>query len=123
MRLRFSFTFPVLMAICAGFAPPIRAQIPGLTSSPSSAPQQPTVSPDPLKRETPRGTILGFIKAAGEERYPVAIQYFQPVAGRHRSSVEDEEELAARLQAAKSWQELLGSPSTSSRKKRQRHSP
>jgi predicted transposase YdaD len=33
------------------------------------------------------------------------------------------EDLAARLQAAKSWQELLASPSTSPRKRRQRRSP
>jgi predicted transposase YdaD len=33
------------------------------------------------------------------------------------------EDLAARLQAAKSWQELLGSPAASSRKRRQRRSP
>lgn len=33
------------------------------------------------------------------------------------------EELASRLQAAKSWQEVLGSSTGSSRKKRQRRSP
>lgn len=40
---------------------------------------------------------MGFIKAAGEERYEVAVQYFQPAAGRHQPSLEDEEELASQL--------------------------
>ena len=99
MPLRRCFALSLLMAMCAGFATPIQAQIPGLTSSPApaSASPQPAVPPDPLKRETPRGTFLGFIKAAGEERYPVAIQYFQPPVSRHRPSLEEEEELAARL--------------------------
>jgi MscS family membrane protein len=66
------------------------------TSAPSPSPA-PAVPPDPLKRETPRGCILGFIKAAGEERYGTAIQYFQPATGRHRPSAEDDQELAAQL--------------------------
>lgn len=70
------------------------AQLSNLTPSPAPKPATPT---DFLKRDTPRGCVLGFIKAAGEEHYEVAMQYFQPVTGRHHPSVEDEEELAAQL--------------------------
>ena len=70
-------------------------QIPGLTASPVvAAPQQAVAPPDPLGRENPRGCLLGFIKAAQEERYSVAVQYFQPVTTRKRPSPEEEEELA-----------------------------
>ena len=95
---RYTIAF-LLVALCAVLVTPIHAQLPGLTSSssPSTAPPTSAVPPDPLKRETPRGTILGFIKAAGEERYPVAIQYFQPVLNRRRFSREADEELAPQL--------------------------
>jgi len=72
-----------------------RPQIPGLTTSPvAAAPQQLVAPPDPLGRENPRGCLLGFIKAAQEERYSAAVQYFQPVTARKRPSPEEEEELA-----------------------------
>jgi MscS family membrane protein len=75
-----------------------RPQIPGLTSSPASAAsQQPAVPPDPLGRETPRGCLLGFIKATQDEKYEVAVRYFQP--GRRHMAQEDEEELAEQLLA------------------------
>ncbi|HTZ47110.1 MAG TPA: mechanosensitive ion channel family protein [Verrucomicrobiae bacterium] len=75
-------------------------QIPGLSSSSSTtAPQPPTAQPDPLGRESPRGCLLGFIKAAQEEKYSLAIQYFAPPAGHHHISQEDEEELAEQLLA------------------------
>ncbi len=79
------------------------AQIPGLTTAPAPAPastsQAPVVPPDPLGRETPRGSILGFIKAAQDERYPIAIQYFQPAPRRLRLTPEEEAELAEQLLA------------------------
>lgn len=81
---------------CAYSAP----QIPGLSSSSStSTAQQPTVAPDPLGRESPRGCLMGFIKAAQEEKYSLAIQYFQTVPGRHHVSQQDEEELAEQFLA------------------------
>jgi MscS family membrane protein len=77
-----------------------RAQIPGLTASkPAEASQQPAVPPDPLGRETPRGCLLGFIKAAQEEKYAAAVQYFQPSPSRKHVAEEDDEELAAQLLA------------------------
>jgi|HubBroStandDraft_2_1064218.scaffolds.fasta_scaffold02078_6 MscS family membrane protein len=99
MSLPRYFVAYLMLATCSVFSPCVRAQIPGITTSSTpaaSAPQNAT-PPDPLKRETPRGAILGFIKAAGEERYPVAIQYFQPATNRHRPSMEDEEEFAEQL--------------------------
>jgi MscS family membrane protein len=95
--LRFAIAL-VIAALCLLAGRQTPGQIPGLTSSSSnSAAQQSATPPDPLKRETPRGCILGFIKAAGEERYETAVQYFQPATGRHRPSLEDEEELASQL--------------------------
>jgi MscS family membrane protein len=72
-------------------------QIPGLTSSSTTSAQPAAVPPDPLGRETPRGSLLGFIKATQDEKYKVALQYFQP-ARRHMAQ-EDEEELAEQLLA------------------------
>jgi MscS family membrane protein len=92
-RLLALIFLPALFAAVAKAAP----QIPGLTSAPAPVAQQPAVTPDPLGRENPRGCILGFIKAAQEERYSVAIKYFQPPTGRRRPSPQDEEEFAAQL--------------------------
>jgi MscS family membrane protein len=98
MRPRRNVGLVLLVALCVVFAASVAAQIPGLTSAPAASASQPTPVPkDPLNRETPRGTILGFIKAAGEERYSVAVQYFQPSTGRHRAAIEDEQELASQL--------------------------
>jgi MscS family membrane protein len=85
-----------LLLICCG---PACSQIPGLISSPSAPPThtEPALPPDPLGRETPRGTVLGFIKAAQDERYGVAIRYFQPPPNRRRHSEEEDQELAEQL--------------------------
>ena len=96
MRLRRWLLRAFVLTIGLGGAWPALGQIPGLGSSPapSAAPTQPGVPPDPLKRETPRGAILGFIKAAGEERYAEATKYFQPALSRRRATAEDDQELA-----------------------------
>ena len=62
-------------------------------STPASAPAAPG---DPLElgRETPRGTVIGFIRAAQFENYDVAVQYFD-VHG--RAGAEPEQELARQL--------------------------
>ncbi|HEV2103723.1 MAG TPA: mechanosensitive ion channel family protein [Candidatus Acidoferrum sp.] len=75
-------------------------QIPGLATTPqpaAAAPSASAIPPDPLGRETPRGSLVGFIKAAQEEHYVVAIEYFQPPPSRRRRSEQDDEELAAQL--------------------------
>jgi MscS family membrane protein len=76
-------------------------QIPGL-ATPQTAPAAqpaPGVPPDQLGRETPRGTLVGFIKAAQEEHYALAVEYFQPPPSHRRRSEQDDEELAAQLLA------------------------
>ncbi|HKM66694.1 MAG TPA: mechanosensitive ion channel domain-containing protein [Candidatus Acidoferrum sp.] len=86
----------VLLFCCAAAA---HAQLPGLTISqptPVAKPES-AVPDDPLGRETPRGSLLGFIKAAQDERNDVAIRYFQPPSGRRHRSEEDDEELVPQL--------------------------
>jgi MscS family membrane protein len=92
----------LLFLSLAGFlstAAHCQAQLPGLGNSPASANSQSPVPADPLGRETPRGCLLGFIKAAEEERYEAAVLYFQPPLGRKHVSEEDQQELAEQLLA------------------------
>ena len=56
----------------------------------------PPADPLELGRETPRGTVIGFIRAAQSENYDIAVQYFEP---RRRGGVEPEQELAQQLLA------------------------
>jgi MscS family membrane protein len=76
------------------------AQIPGLTSKPAakSTPSA-NLAADPLGRETPHGTVLGFLHAAQDENYSIAAQYFQPVSGHRRLDPTEEQDLAAQLLA------------------------
>jgi len=64
-----------------------QAQIPSAAPQQPPAPQQ--VTPDPLGRETPLGTVFGFIKAAQEENYQLALRYFQATS-RRKPRQEDE---------------------------------
>ncbi|HVO58537.1 MAG TPA: mechanosensitive ion channel domain-containing protein [Dongiaceae bacterium] len=86
--------FALALAL-AGIASPGMAQIPGAAPS---APASAAVF-DPLDRTTPRGTVMGFLRAAQDENYAVAVQYFQPVAGRHKPTPEEDQEVAAELLA------------------------
>ena len=98
MRVR-----PLVVMLCVWLilAGPAFGQLLGLTGSQpapaAAAPATPSLPPDPLGRETPRGTILGFLKAAQDEHYSVATEYFQPPLNRRRHSQEDDEEIAAQL--------------------------
>ena len=85
-----------LLLACAG----LPAQIPGI-SSPAAAPASNAQSTpaDPLSRETPRGTVMGFLRAAQDENYAVAVQYFQPAPGRRRVAADEEQDLAVQLLA------------------------
>ena len=97
MTIRRLPLFLLFAGLCFAAAP-APAQLPGLGASPTATPsQQPAVPPDPLGRESPRGCLLGFIKAAQDEKYAVAIQYFQPANSRRRVSEEDDEEIAEQL--------------------------
>jgi MscS family membrane protein len=78
----------------------VSAQIPGITPSPTPAHNTAqAANVDPLGRETPRGTVMGFLRAAQDENYAVAVQYFQPAAGRRRARADEEQDLAAQLLA------------------------
>lgn len=85
LSLAFSIVCPALLDAQSGQHP---AAAPTATSPASLA--------DPLElgRETPRGTVIGFIRAAQSENYDIAVQYFEP---RHRAGVEPERELAQQL--------------------------
>src|SRR5574342_702366 len=62
-----------LLLLVLGSPPPVWGQTPAAPAkAPAAAPAPPE---DPLGRESPRGTVLGFIKAAGAESYERAAQY------------------------------------------------
>jgi MscS family membrane protein len=87
----------LLLALSVASPAFLRAQnaqhTPAASTGPSAA-----APGDPLElgRETPRGTVIGFIRAAQSENYDVAVQYFE--VGR-RASVQREQELAEELLA------------------------
>jgi MscS family membrane protein len=57
-------------------ADPWAAPLPPALSGPAGKPAEPqAVSEDPLGRGTPRGTVFGFMKAAGRKDYLQALQY------------------------------------------------
>src|SRR5467141_576468 len=60
----------------------------------TSSPASPPTDPLELGRETPRGTVIGFIRAAQSENYDIAVQYFET---RRRAGLEPEQELAQQL--------------------------
>jgi MscS family membrane protein len=64
----------------------------------ATTPPAATAPADPLElgRETPRGTVIGFIRAAQDEKYDIAVQYFEVA---RRASVAREQELAVELLA------------------------
>src|SRR5579862_7056379 len=86
--------FICAIALCA----PVCAQnlisqlLPSTTSSSSSK-----TSTDPLGRETPYGTIFGFLQAAQAGDYSIAAQYLQMSAARRQS---DGDTLAMKLKVA-----------------------
>ena len=85
LSLALSIVCPALLVAQSGQQP---AAAPTATS--------PTSPADPLDlgRETPRGTVIGFIRAAQSENYDIAVQYFEP---RRRAGIEPEQELAQQL--------------------------
>jgi MscS family membrane protein len=90
---------PFLVLLFALIAPAwlpaqVAALLPGQTSA---QPATAAGTSDLLGRETPRGAILGFIRAAQEEKYSVGAQYFQPASSRHHPSAAQEQELASDL--------------------------
>lgn len=87
----FTRTLSCLVVLAATFAPEFHAQVP---SAPlQNAPVRDTVSDDPLGRSTPRGTVLGFIRAANRKDYERAASYLDT---RQRGDLA--QELARQLQ-------------------------
>src|SRR5438270_4442615 len=89
-KLRHNFKLGALLVALSVVCPLVHAQHAPAAST------QPPVAADPLQlgRETPRGTVIGFVRAAQSENYDIAVQYFE--VGR-RASVEREQELAKEL--------------------------
>src|SRR5258708_20923135 len=88
----------LLLIFGVGSAPIARAQITQHAPAPTPSTPSPAAPSDPLElgRETPRGTVIGFVRAAQAENYDVAVQYFEP---RRRTNVEPEREFAQQLLA------------------------
>ena len=107
MLVRIAFavlTIPGMLAVDVAAARQIPSlSTPAPTTAPATSPPPtataptPAPLPDPLGRETPRGCVFGFIRAAQDEKYSVAVKYFEPPARRVHYAPEDEEELAAQL--------------------------
>ena len=75
----------------------VSSLLPGSKPAATTAPTATApVDPQGLGRETPRGTIVGFIRMAQEENERAA-EYFQPPAKGHRVTAEEEQELAKQL--------------------------
>src|SRR6266436_943630 len=88
----------LLLAFGAGSNAFVSAQTaplaPAAATAPSATPPAAPSDPLELGRETPRGTVIGFVRAAQSENYDLAVQYFEP---RRRANIEPERELAQQL--------------------------
>jgi MscS family membrane protein len=85
----------VLLVFIAG-APGAAAQIPGVGAKPA-APAQTAAPVDPLGRETPRGTVIGFVRAAQEGNWRQARQYLQSTTHGRNTDASEQEELLDQL--------------------------
>jgi len=102
------------LAFLSGLAAPAAGQLPGLPPTPAPAPTaEPSVG-DPFRRETPRGTFIGFIQAAQKSRWSVATEYLE---FRGKPGKPAKEALAKQLEAvldhsfSGDLQKLNGTPS------------
>jgi MscS family membrane protein len=91
----------LIVALCLTATIPASGQLPSVPATKPAEPAQPPPPVDPLGlgRETPRGTVIGFIRAAQQENNELAVQYFQPLSRGHHISEAEEQELAAHLLA------------------------
>src|SRR3954470_15885366 len=67
--------FRLVLALLGAMVPGPAAQAQPDQSPPAARPPQDAAARDPLGRDTPRGTVLGFMDAARNARYDVAAQY------------------------------------------------
>jgi MscS family membrane protein len=93
----------VVMALClgGGLGAPgqsVSSLLQGGAAKPAATAPAANAPVDPLGlgRETPRGTIVGFIRMAQEENERAA-EYFQPPMKGHRVTAEEEQELVKQL--------------------------
>jgi MscS family membrane protein len=63
----------ILLLLIASFDQQSFSQLPGVPQQ--TAERQAESSDDPLDRSTPRGTVIGFIKAVGQDDYDTALGY------------------------------------------------
>ncbi len=91
-HIRRSMVSAVLLLALATVA---GAQLPIPGAPPAAVGATPPSPADPLGRDTPRGCILGFLRAAQDEDFGAAVQYFQPPA--RRTSTEAEKEIVTDL--------------------------
>ncbi|GAB3772110.1 hypothetical protein GCM10028796_42090 [Ramlibacter monticola] len=85
----------MLLALVLSFA--AEAQVRG--KAPPAAPPAQEQPPDPLGRNTPRGTIVQFMRAAERDDTTAALRYFQTTSGQRRNAealVNDLKELVER---------------------------
>ena len=76
---------PLLVAILSvALSAPAAQIVPGLTKA-DATPSTPAAAADPLGRETPSGTVLGFLQAAQAGNYKLAADYLQMSAARRQS--------------------------------------
>src|SRR5271154_897530 len=97
----------VFLVISLAACLPLSAQnaLGQLLQSPAPASASSTTPADSLGRETPYGTVFGFLQAAQSGNYSIAAQYLQMSAARRQT---EGEELANRLNA------VLNSPAAAS---------
>jgi len=75
------------------------AQVTALTPKASTPVQAAAAPVDPLGRESPRGTVIGFVRAAQEGNWQQARQYLQPVMHGRPMNATEEQELVDHLLA------------------------
>lgn len=92
MRLKATWLLPLVLLACCAALQAQRAQNPTAENAAGSQ-EQPA---DPLGRETPQGTLIGFLKAARDGNYDLAAQYFQSTL--RRQSQQQDTTLAGQLQ-------------------------
>ncbi len=66
-----------LLVLCLSLSAPSSAQIGQLLPSPNEASKEKALPADPLGRQTPNGTLFGFLRAMQEGNYLTAAQYLQ----------------------------------------------
>jgi MscS family membrane protein len=100
-KLLWIFLSGVLCVVIASGAlarPQVSSLLPGTAkpAPPTPAANAP-VDPLGLGRETPRGTISGFISIAAQDEDARAAQYFQPAAKGRRDNADEDQELVKQL--------------------------